>query len=1042
MVLAAWAGRKAEGDFFGAVTATASGVLGREPLGETAMRKRVLTVALCGMMLAGGGAFNRVGAQEAGEEAPVQFEVRSTGRAVGRPGGGRPMQDFNELTRNAKSYEGFITLHEKDQHLYAEIKPMLLEQPILAPMMIARGSANAGMPLNSGDEWVLSFHRVGDNLQLVRKNIHFTAPAGTPLEKAVKQNYTDSILMSLPILSISPRGGGLVVDFADIYLSDFAQLGLGFLDRSRSRWYKIRAYPDNVEIQVEATFAGGRQGGFYRFGGGPSAVVDSRGVTMVIHYSLCKTPDHGYHSRTADYRVGHFLNTVTDFGNPNPDTNARRMINRWRLEKANPGAKLSPPKKQIVWYIEDNVPEEYRPYVQEGILEWNKAFEKIGIKDAIAVRWQNERDDFEPEDINYCTLRWITTGQTFAMSGLRSNPLTGEMIDGDVIFDAGWIKTWKEQYAFLVGMPIPAGMGPAPDQEPRAFPLAVGDIISPIMAAKQGYGQILPPPGSRRAAAWRASLMAGTGSAAPRDGALPMALDIVPAGWDPIQARLQQRLAQGRISTCNYAAAKAHEIRFAAMALAISGADSPFSDADEAKDKDKKEKDKGKAPEEVKKEKEKKELKLPDEFLGQAIKETVMHEVGHSLGLRHNFRASGMLRPDQVNDTAITRVKGITGSVMDYNPINVAPKGQKQGDYCSTTIGPYDYWAIEYAYTPVMGNEEEELKKIAARSPDPDLAFATDDDLWNNDPLVNQYDLTSDTLDFGKSRMAMAGELLKELDQHVVKDGESWARLRTAFTACIQQYGNGAYLATEYIGGQSVRRDFKGTAKAQDPITPVPGAKQREALKLLVDQILSDKAFRFSPGLLRKLTTESWLDGSSWISLDADYPIYRLVLNIQEIVLDHCLDAGSLQRIQNQEMQSDAGSDPLKISEVFRSLSEGIFSEVGAPPAAGSPSPFAISTVRRNLQREYIKRLSSMVLGPKNDSSRGYGFVIFFGTAATPPADARNLARLHLEELGQKIEKLLTPQDLKVDDTTLAHLKEIRFRIDKVLKANLSANEP
>ena len=110
-------------------------------------------------------------------------------------------------------------------------------------------------------------------------------------------------------------------------------------------------------------------------------------------------------------------------------------------------------------------------------------------------------------------------------------------------------------------------------------------------------------------------------------------------------------------------------------------------------------------------------MKLPDEFLGQAIKEVVMHEVGHSLGLRHNFKASIMLRPDQINDTSITRVKGMTGSVMDYNPINVAPKGQKQGDYASTTIGPYDYWAIAYAYTPVEGNEEAELKKIAARSP-------------------------------------------------------------------------------------------------------------------------------------------------------------------------------------------------------------------------------------------------------------------------------------------------------------------------------------
>ena len=107
-----------------------------------------------------------------------------------------------------------------------------------------------------------------------------------------------------------------------------------------------------------------------------------------------------------------------------------------------------------------------------------------------------------------------------------------------------------------------------------------------------------------------------------------------------------------------------------------------------------KDKDKDKA------EKKKPEPKneLPEEFIGQAIKEIVMHEVGHSLGLRHNFKASTMLTADQLNDTAITHVKGLVGSVMEYSPINIAPKGKKQGDYYTTTIGPYDYWAIEYAY--------------------------------------------------------------------------------------------------------------------------------------------------------------------------------------------------------------------------------------------------------------------------------------------------------------------------------------------------------
>ena len=88
------------------------------------------------------------------------------------------------------------------------------------------------------------------------------------------------------------------------------------------------------------------------------------------------------------------------------------------------------------------MPLEYRPYVEEGISEWNKAFEKIGFRNAIAVRWQEDgRDDFDPEDTNYCTFRWVTSETAFAMSCLRANPMTGEMIDGDVIFDASFIRT-------------------------------------------------------------------------------------------------------------------------------------------------------------------------------------------------------------------------------------------------------------------------------------------------------------------------------------------------------------------------------------------------------------------------------------------------------------------------------------------------------------------------------------------------------------------------------------------------------------------------
>ena len=154
---------------------------------------------------------------------------------------------------------------------------------------------------------------------------------------------------------------------------------------------------------------------------------------------------------------------------------------------------------------------------------------------------------------------------------------------------------------------------------------------------------------------------------------------------------------------------------------------------------------------------------MPDDLINQAIKEVVMHEVGHTLGLRHNFKASTMLPNDQLHDTKITREKGLVGSVMDYSPVNLAPKGVKQGDYFTTTIGPYDYWAIEYAYKPLSGGTEgeyAELQKIAAQGAQPGHDYGTDEDTFlTSDPLINRFDLGNDVMKFAEDRMLLSEEL-------------------------------------------------------------------------------------------------------------------------------------------------------------------------------------------------------------------------------------------------------------------------------------------
>jgi hypothetical protein len=922
---------------------------------------------------------------------------------------------FAEVTKGAKKYDGLFDLYQKDDHLFAVINAGQLDKPFLAPIAIARGIASAGVPLNFGDEWVILFHRAGDKVQLVRKNIHYEAPKGSPLEKAVAQNYLDSILMAVPVLSEDPPGGGVLIDFSDIFLTDFANMSLGGLDRSRTTWDEIKTFENNVELQVKATFTGGGRRFYSAYW--DDGVIDPRGITVVLHYSLTKPPEPGYKPRLADQRVGFFLNATKDFGSKDPDTNFTRRINRWRLEKANPSAKLSPPKKQITWWVENNVPHEFRPFVEEGILEWNKAFEKIGYRNAIGVRWQQEGDKFDPEDINYCTFRWITTPFTYAMSGLRADPMTGEMIDGDVVFDASWIRYWQMEYAFLVGTPIPTGEDNKDANAAAgslAMPLDVGEVISPIMAAKHGYGLPVPSPGRERYVRQKQDQQSGHDH-----DTLPL---VVPSSWSPIQVLMHQRLAEGRMCTCQYALAKQQEFRLAAIAMAAKPSGGKDKDKDKSKDS----------------------IELPEELIGQLIKEIVMHEVGHSLGLRHNFKASSMLKVDQLNDTAITHKKGLSGSVMDYIPVNISPDQKKQGDFASTTIGPYDYWAIEYAYKPIDGDEKKELLKIAARSPEADLKYATDEDLWmSNDPHVQAFDLGDDPLAFGKQRVELAEKLLPKLDDKVVRDGESWARLRSAFSLLLAQYGNAAYLASSYIAGQDFAKHHKGGKDTEDPIVPITGEKQREALHFVAEKILSDKAFKFSPRLLRRLSMDNWYHwGSASYFFDSvDYPVYDRILDIQRVGLNYCLDASVLRRLQNQKLLAK-DDKPLEMSEIFRTLTDSIWSELGKNDG-DKPEKFEVSLIRRNLQREHVRKLSKIVIEQRRNPLYDlYDYVSFFGGSQQYPADARSLARMHIREIDKKIDGLLQDKDRKMDDATRAHLEEIHEQITMVLKAQMSASGP
>ncbi len=895
--------------------------------------------------------------------------------------------DFATFVKGAKVIDGAFTMHLKDDHLYAEIQPFQFDRPYMFAAAVAKGAGMGGTTLIGDEAWVLYFKKAGEKVFLMRKNTRFRATPGTPAAKATETTYSDSVLMALPIRAMNPFKGSVVVDFNQVFFTDFAETNLGSLDSSRTTWGKVKGFKKNIELQVAATFTGNRRQGHFGDGPGRDDVIDNRGLSVVLHYSLIELPDPGYTARHADDRVGHFISVVKDFNAAETkDTPFVRYVNRWRLDRADnsqwkEGGKLAAPKKKIVYWIENSVPDEYRAAVREGILEWNKAFEKIGFRDAIEVR-QQEGEDFDPEDITYATFRWVTNEQSFAIGPSRVNPITGEIIDADILFDASMVRFNKAEYRTMRNERGEA-MEPASD----------------IQAGRRGW-MIPTDPFARfkelpKGEAWN-----------------ERSNELMP------EVELRQKLHALRHGYCQCSTHKSGELGLAALHSML-----------DSKDGD----------------------KVPDELLQQAIKETVMHEVGHTLGFRHNFKASTMLPNDKLHDTTITRKQGLVGSVMDYNPANIAPKGVKQGDYFTTTIGPYDYWAVEYAYRPLGGSTEGELPellKIASRAADPNLIYGTDEDLYASaDPLINQWDLGSDPLKYAQDRVKVVQELMPKLADKIVENGEGYQKVRVAFSRLLRQYGNASALASSFVGGEAMYRDHKGDPNARDPFVPVSAAKQKEALKFLQENVLTDKPFDFPPELLRKLAADRWSHWGNDASMGrVDFPLNDRILGIQQVALSELFDPATLRRVQDLARKAAKDEQPLTIADIFRATTDSVFADL---PLGEKASTVKSSIIRRNLQRAYLTRLSTMVVGSRGPANP-LAALLGLGSGSSAPPDAKSLARKHLREIGKRIDELLKTDDVAarkvdgkpMDDAARAYMEEVKEQIAKVLDAKVSAGEP
>ena len=279
-----------------------------------------------------------------------------------------------------------------------------------------------------------------------------------------------------------------------------------------------------------------------------------------------------------------------------------------------------------------------------------------------------------------------------------------------------------------------------------------------------------------------------------------------PFGAQPLTAHELQLLASGRF--CNYEDEAGEQMAYALDVLEARGDLDPDSPEAAA-------------------------------FVEAYLKDVTMHEVGHTLGLRHNFRSSRAYTLKQLADPAFTRANGITGSVMDYAPINLNAPDEPRASYgtpFSDTLGPYDYWAIEFAYKPLPdglspAEEKAALEKIAARSAEPQLAYGTDEDNFLGiDPESLQNDLGNDAIGFAKKRIAIAQDLLKRQESRQLRPDQDYNLLKRSVSYAIRDVARAANVLSRQIGGVRTVRDCAGhrprSARAGAGGRPARGARR------------------------------------------------------------------------------------------------------------------------------------------------------------------------------------------------------------------------
>ncbi|MCH8490229.1 MAG: zinc-dependent metalloprotease, partial [Oceanicaulis sp.] len=330
-----------------------------------------------------------------------------------------------------------------------------------------------------------------------------------------------------------------------------------------------------------------------------------------------------------------------------------------------------------------------------------------------------------------------------------------------------------------------------------------------------------------------------------------------------------------------------------------------------------------------------------DELQRQSLAYLVIHEIGHTLGLMHNMRATAAVPLEHLHDG-----RAVTNSIMDYPALNIAPAGVEQGQYSLDVPGPYDIWAIQYGYT----TDEDALPAILARSTEPELAFGNDADDMRApgrgiDPRVMSNYLSDDPVGWAGQRVQVINETLATLPDVFEREGESYQGLLTSYLILSGQRFGAANVATRHIAGVYNNRAVVGQPGAERPFVPVPEAKQKEALRVLEAAMFGPDAFTIEEAYADRLQRQRRF--FDHFGSNEDPSLHSRAFAQQMALLAHLTHPNVLDRLQDSRRYGGTYS----AAEYMRDLTRIMYAaDVGGEP----------NTYRQNLQVAYLQRLIAL----------------------------------------------------------------------------------